>query len=80
MASVEAQISWRGKARSLEGVSTTIPYKGPVSPILGDITQNIKSGLSYSGARNIKELQSKARFIRQTSSGQRESETHILRK
>ena len=80
MASREAQIAWRGEARSLEGVSTTVPYKGEVSSILADLTQNIRSGLSYSGCRTISELQASAKFIRQTSAGQMESHTHILKK
>ena len=78
MASVEAQVDWRGKARSLEGISTTIPYKGSVKKILDSLQQNIKSGLSYSGSRSISELQSKAKFIMQTTAGQYESNTHIL--
>jgi len=80
MASPEAQIAWRGNARSLEGISTTIPYKGPVYQVLSDTTQKIKSGFSYTGSRNITEFQSKAKFIRQTSSGMSESKTHILLK
>jgi len=78
MASPEAQVAWRGSARSLEGISTTIPYKGPNDKVLKDIIQKVKSGLSYTGAHNISELQAKARFIRQTSSGMNESKTHIL--
>ena len=78
MASREAQMDWRGRTSSLEGISTTIPFKGPVDNILQDLSQNIRSGLSYSGARNIKELRSMATFIRQTQSGQKESSTHIL--
>jgi len=80
MASVEAQVDWRGHARSLEGISTTIPYKGSVKNILKNLEQNIKSGLSYTGARTISEFQAKARFIQQTHAGQLESSTHILRK
>jgi IMP dehydrogenase len=78
MASVEAQVAWRGQARSLEGVSTTIPYKGSVGDVMHNLEQNIKSGLSYSGARSIKELHAKARFIQQSSAGQIESSTHIM--
>jgi IMP dehydrogenase len=78
MASREAQEAWRGTASSLEGVATTILYKGAVTPILKDIHQNIRSGFSYSGARNVKELRSSARFILQTSGSQLESGTHIL--
>ena len=78
MASREAQKDWRGEPRSLEGISTTIPYKGPVTPILMELAQGIRSGLSYSGARSIKEFQDKVEFVIQTSAGQRESSTHIL--
>jgi len=78
MASPEAQLAWRGSARSLEGISTTVPCKGPVDKVLSDISQNIKSGLSYSGAYNIGQFQAAARFVRQSSAGLSESRTHIL--
>jgi len=79
MASKDAQIEWRGKTASLEGVATTVPCKGPVGDVLEELARGIRSGLSYSGARSIGELQLKAQFVRQTSSGQRKSGTHILR-
>jgi len=78
MASIEAQVAWRGNARSLEGVSTTIPFKGPVNKILDNLAMNIKSGLSYTGVRNITQLQSRCEFITQTTAGRTESGTHIL--
>ena len=78
MASRAAQMDWRGRTSSLEGVSTTIPLKGDVQNILSEISQNLKSGLSYSGARTIDELRNRCEFIIQTSAGQRESFTHIL--
>ena len=79
MASKDAQIEWRGKTASLEGIATTVACKGPVGDTIQELTRGIRSGLSYSGARTIPELQAKARFIRQTASGQVESSTHILR-
>ena len=79
MASKDAQINWRGKTSSLEGIATTVPCKGPVEEVIAELVRGLRSGLSYSGARSIPELQAKARFIRQTSSGQAESSTHILR-
>ena len=78
MASSEAQVNWRGKTSTPEGISTTIPYKGNVNSILADLRGGIRSGMSYSGARTIEELQAKATFIRQTSAGRGESYTHIL--
>ena len=80
MASKEAQIGWRGKYSSHEGVSARIPYRGSVSKILEDAKRGLRSGFSYSGARSINELQSKAKFIRQTNAGLYESHTHITRK
>ncbi len=80
MASTEAQVDWRGKASSLEGISTTIPYKGPVGEVLSSLEQNIRSGLSYSGARTLREFRSKAKIITQTTAGAKESFTHILTK
>ncbi len=79
MASKDAQVEWRGRTASLEGVATTVACKGPVDDVLEDLARGIRSGLSYSGARTISELQAKARFVRQTASGQNESGTHILR-
>ena len=78
MASSEAQVNWRGKTSTPEGISTTIPYKGDVNNILADLKGGIQSGLSYSGARTIQELQSKAHFVQMTSAGRGESHTHIL--
>jgi len=77
MASPEAQVAWRGKYSSNEGVSRTVPLKGPVVSVLYEIDKGIRSGLSYSGARNIRELQAKSEFIIQTSAGAKESSTHI---
>ena len=78
MASPEAQLDWRGETNSLEGISTTVPYKGPVSNILQEMDKNIRSGLSYSGASNLKTFRNKALMVRQTQAGIKESYTHIL--
>lgn len=80
MASVEAQIDWRGHASSEEGVSTTIPSKGPIKNVLGSLEKGIRSGLSYTGALNIVEFQAKAKLMRISSAGMSESKTHILDK
>ena len=80
MASVEAQIDWRGHAASEEGVSTTIPAKGSLKSILMSLEKGIRSGLSYTGATNIAQFQTKAKFMKITSAGMSESKTHILDK
>lgn len=77
MASVEAQIDWRGHTASVEGVSSSVSAKGPVSNVIESLAQGLRSGMSYTGARSITELQSTANFIVQTFSGQIESSTHI---
>tara|TARA_Y100001972_G_scaffold118931_1_gene159620 strand:+ start:963 stop:2006 length:1044 start_codon:yes stop_codon:yes gene_type:complete len=78
MASKEAQVSWRGNYSSYEGVSARVPYRGSVVKILEDLERGIRSGLSYSGARNLTEFQATAELIRQTPAGMGESRTHIL--
>ena len=78
MASKDAQLDWRGRTSSLEGVATMVPHKGSVMDIIKELERGIRSGLSYSGARTIPELQAKAKFIRQTGAGQHESSAHIL--
>ena len=77
MASKEAQVDWKGKYSSFEGVSSRVPYRGSVEDILFDLEKGIRSGLSYSGARTIKHFQSAAEFMTQTSAGATESGTHI---
>ena len=78
MASKEAQVEWRGYQSSEEGVATTVPYKGPVKPIIDSLVKGIKSGLSYSGVTTIRDLQAVAEFTRQSYSGVSESSTHIF--
>jgi IMP dehydrogenase len=80
MASKEAQKDWKGTYSSNEGVSSTVPYKGSVHDVLSDLERGIRSGLSYSGVRDIKQLQEKAIWIKQTNASQIESSPHILKR
>ena len=77
MASEEAQIDWRGRYSSSEGVSRMVEYKGSVVDILDHLKRSVKSGLSYSGCTNIQDFQEAAEFVIQSSSSQIESSTHI---
>lgn len=77
MASFEAQSDWRGYCKTPEGVADRVPFKGSVEFILEQLSGGIRSGLSYSGARTIPELQRKAVFLKQTTAGQVESSAHI---
>jgi len=78
MASKDAQLDWRNKSSTPEGVASYIPYKGSVQDILSDLEGGIRSGFSYTGARSLRELQHKVEWARQTSAGTQESGTHIL--
>ncbi|MEM0118076.1 MAG: IMP dehydrogenase [Conexivisphaerales archaeon] len=59
-----------------EGVEGLIPYKGRVEEVVKHLVGGLRSGMSYCGAHNIKELRKKAEFVRMTSSGFRESLPH----
>tara|TARA_Y100000816_G_C26079698_1_gene568883 strand:- start:304 stop:1338 length:1035 start_codon:yes stop_codon:yes gene_type:complete len=77
MASSRAQMNWRGKVASQEGVAAMVPYKGHVSEILSSLEAGIRSGLSYSGCFDIQTFQVTAEMINQTSAGIVESNTHV---
>jgi IMP dehydrogenase len=78
MASADAQKEWRGRTSSLEGIATTIAYKGRAEKILAKLEGGIRSGLSYSGARTVDDLHRRAVFIRQTDAGRVESDAHVV--
>ncbi len=78
MASKEAQNDWRGKFSSIEGVSTTVPCRGPVAEILYELDQGIRSALSYTGVDNLKDFRAQAKFIKQSASSRAESAAHIF--
>jgi len=78
MASERAQINWRGRVASREGVAALVPYKGSIEDIVESLVAGIRSGLSYSGCRTISEFHATASMIHQTSSGFSESNTHVL--
>ena len=59
-----------------EGIEGQVPYKGPVSGVLHQLAGGLRAAMGYVGARSIPELQSKARFIRITNAGLRESHVH----
>ena len=59
-----------------EGVESLIEYKGSVAEIIHQLLGSLRSGMSYCDATSIKELQRNAKFVRMTSAGFRESQTH----
>lgn len=60
----------------IEGVESIVRYKGPVNESVESWVANIKSGLSYCGAKDIKDLWKKAQFIRVSPLGIRENGAH----
>jgi IMP dehydrogenase len=59
-----------------EGIVGMVPAKGPVANSLNQLIGGIKAGMGYLGARNLDELREKARFMRITQAGLRESHVH----
>ena len=63
-------------APQVEGISAQVPFRGTVKWTLNNMRDGLRSGLSYSGAFDIKELQHKAEFVVITSNSVRESHPH----
>jgi IMP dehydrogenase len=59
-----------------EGIEGRVPYRGALSFIIQQLIGGLKAGMGYVGAVDIRALQEKAKFIRITSSGLRESHVH----
>jgi IMP dehydrogenase len=59
-----------------EGIEGRVPYKGPLAMNVFQLVGGLRSGMGYTGCRTIDELRTKARFVRITSAGLRESHVH----
>jgi IMP dehydrogenase len=59
-----------------EGIEARVPYKGSVEMTLFQLVGGLRSGMGYVGCRSIAELRTKARFIRISQAGLRESHVH----
>lgn len=59
-----------------EGIEGQVPYRGPVSSVLHQLAGGLRAAMGYVGAPDIATFQTKARFVRITSSGLRESHAH----
>ena len=59
-----------------EGVEAAVPYRGKAREVLTQLVGGLQSGMSYSGAHSIEELQQKAIFVRMTGAGLKESGPH----
>ena len=61
-----------------EGVEGRVPYRGPLHDTIFQLLGGLRSGMGYVGAENLEELRSRARFIRITSGGLKESHAHDI--
>jgi len=61
-----------------EGIEGRIPYRGSLSANIYQLIGGLRSGMGYVGCATIKELREKARFIKITSSGLKESHVHNI--
>jgi IMP dehydrogenase len=59
-----------------EGVEGQTPYKGPISPVIHQLVGGLRAAMGYVGAPDIAAYQQRARFIRITGAGLRESHVH----
>src|ERR1700756_3210210 len=73
--SVVQELSDSGKSVP-EGVEGRVAYKGPLGALTDQLVGGLKSGMGYVGARTLKELSEKSRFVRITAAGLRESHVH----
>ena len=59
-----------------EGVQGRVPYKGNLEDTIYQLVGGLRAAMGYCGTKNIKELQGKAKFIKITSAGLKESHPH----
>ncbi|HVK62998.1 MAG TPA: IMP dehydrogenase, partial [Polyangium sp.] len=59
-----------------EGIEGRVPYRGSLGSILFQLVGGLRSGMGYTGCSTVAELRQKARFVRITSQGLRESHVH----
>ena len=76
MASRAAQENWRGSASVVEGISTTISYKGAVANTLNEIRGGIASGCSYSGVYHLEDLAYNSQYVRVSPNSVKENQPH----
>jgi IMP dehydrogenase len=62
-----------------EGIEGRVPYKGRIQDTLYQMAGGLRAAFGYCGARNIKEMKEKARFVKITSAGLRESHPHDVK-
>jgi IMP dehydrogenase len=59
-----------------EGIEGQTPYKGPIAPVVHQLVGGLRAAMGYLGAHDIAEFQRRARFVRISGAGHRESHVH----
>jgi IMP dehydrogenase len=59
-----------------EGIEGRVPYKGPLSELVYQLVGGLRAGMGYCGCGTIRELQERAKFVRVSAAGLRESHVH----
>jgi IMP dehydrogenase len=59
-----------------EGVEARVPFKGPLADVVFQLMGGLRSGMGYVGAGTLDDLRAKARFVRITAGGLKESHPH----
>jgi IMP dehydrogenase len=59
-----------------EGIEGRVPHRGPLGSNIEQLVGGLQAGMGYIGAANLLELRKRAKFIRVTDAGQRESHVH----
>jgi IMP dehydrogenase len=59
-----------------EGIEGMVPYKGPLSAMVQQLVGGLRAGMGYCGTGSIRELQTRARFVRISAAGLKESHVH----
>ena len=59
-----------------EGIEGQVPFKGPAKDVIHQLVGGIKAAMGYTGSATIADLQTKAKFVRITNAGLRESHVH----
>ncbi|MET3710056.1 IMP dehydrogenase [Sphingomonas trueperi] len=59
-----------------EGIEGQVPYKGPARDVIHQLVGGVKASMGYVGAATLPEFQQKARFVRITNAGLKESHVH----
>lgn len=59
-----------------EGIEGRVPFKGPLQAVIHQLCGGIRAALGYTGCSNLKEMRERAKFVRLTNAGFKESHVH----